>query len=78
MLRITIELIPSDGSPASVIATGEIINDGTGTSTSGNYYARFQCDGHPDKLGKVRKFRRKRWGPWALLCQALNASTKPR
>jgi hypothetical protein len=73
MLRITVELVPwGIESRASVIATGTIVNTGTGTPTRGCYRIDLRdAAGRPWKSGTVDEFPRKRLLAWDLLYRAL-------
>lgn len=83
MIIVTIELHPSTGGPPRLLGRGKIVNDGSGTSTTGNYrvvlekspeYAHSGNVGKPWKQGVVIGFPRQRLGPWDLLLRALRAA----
>lgn len=84
MLRVTIELIPHGIGPAKVLATADIINDGTGTVSFGNYTADLfvhqTANGKPKKWrsATVRGFPRISRGPWDLLQLVLRDALKKR
>lgn len=73
MLRVTIELVPWGlESQKRVLATAEIINDGSGTRTRGNYVFRlFDRAGRLWKSGRVEGFPRQRLLAFDLLFRAL-------
>jgi hypothetical protein len=77
MLVVRIELWPhGDESRRKIMATGTIINDGSGSSTCGNYLVSFRRVSTAGRLsqpvtGCVSGFPRKRSGPWELLALAL-------
>lgn len=76
MLRITVELLPfGDATKAKVLGVCHLVNDGSGTLTQGNYYARFSRTGARGwwKTGEVKGFPRKRLGQWDLLYRALRS-----
>jgi len=73
MLRITIELVPlAIESRAKVLATGKIVNTGTGSPTQGSYRIGL-CDaaGRKWRSGTIAGFPRKRLLAWDLLYRAL-------
>ena len=76
MLRITIELVPwGIEDKKRTIGIAEIYNDGTGTSTTGNYGVRVFKRGSNGviwKTGKVWGFPRKKLLAWDLLYRALH------
>lgn len=74
MIRVTVELDSANGSARDrILGTAEIVNDGTGDGTHGNYVARFY--GAPSKAWNQRLWRetrlmgwaRKRHHPWLLI-----------
>ena len=73
MLVIHIELWPhGDSSRRKTLATGTIVNDGTGTTTQGNYRVQLRdALGRPWKSGILTGFPRKRLLAWDLLTRAL-------
>ncbi len=75
MIRIIVELLPKgDESRKRHLGTAEIINDGTGTRTEGNYCVRLSKWGLPNvtwRTGTVVGFPRLQLGPWDLLMCAL-------
>ena len=74
MLRVTIELVPwGMESQKRTLATADIINDGSGTKSSGNYNFRLDDKaGRVWKSGRVEGFPRKRLLAFDLLFRALN------
>ena len=78
MLRITIELVPwGVESCAKVIATGKIVNTGTGSPTQGSYRIEL-CDaaGRKWRCGIIAGFPRKRLLAWDLLYRALEKTRR--
>lgn len=76
MLKITIELYPL-GFEKNKSTLGEmyIYNDGTGTSTNGNYkYKIFKKNSNKTiwKSGEIKNFNRKTSSAWDLLYLALD------
>jgi hypothetical protein len=77
MIRITVELLSANGPERNrVLGTGEIVNDGTGTATHGNYTARFYGGGDKRcsrvwRETTLRGWPRKRWHPWLLVLVTL-------
>lgn len=78
MLRITVELVPhGQEENKRTIATGTIINDGTGNLYKGNYIAEFKVDkynitGKPIIFtSKVQGFPRIK-NVWSLVCEAIS------
>lgn len=73
MLRITIELVPwGIESRAMIIATGTIVNTGSGTPNSGDYHIELRdAAGRKWKTGHIEGFPRKRLLAWDLLYRAL-------
>lgn len=87
MIRITVELVSAITGKTTLIGVGEIANDGTGSTTTGNYdvrllkspaYAKPQNVGGIWRKGRIEKFPRQRLGPWDLLYRALRACVGPR
>lgn len=75
MIRVTIEKLPfGDESAKEILHTIIIANDGTGTSTRGNYNVRLQSKGKEDKTAYVRGHWRRR-GVLDLLHMALEAES---
>ena len=78
MLRITIELIPLGIESAKQhLSTAEIWNDGSGTTSTGNYKIRLSKKGNPSqtwKTGEIQGFKRQKFGPWDLLALCLLAA----
>jgi hypothetical protein len=73
MLRITIELVPL-GVEANkkTLVVGTIVNDGTGTHTTGNYRVTLQnAAGRKWKAGTIVDFPRTRLLAWDLLYRCL-------
>lgn len=76
MIRITVELIPFGLLSPVHLGTADIINDGTGTRSIGNYTVRLSRKGQPGSTWKtavVRGFPRLRLGAWDILYLALHA-----
>lgn len=74
MLRITVELIPfGDESRKREIARGEIVNDGTGDRTRGNYRAELHTD-RTAALGVTLRSFPRATGVWNLVRQILNSA----
>jgi hypothetical protein len=72
MLVVKIELHSAVTGRVTTIATGTIINTGTGTPTRGNYRVELQdAAGRRWKGGTVDDFPRKRLLAWDLLYRAL-------
>jgi len=73
MLRVTIEVVHhGDESHSETIATGKIVNDGTGTLNKGNYRVElYDRAGRLWRFGEVRDFPRRRLLAWDLLHRAL-------
>ncbi len=82
MIRVTVELLPhGDESRKRHLGTATIANDGTGTTTHGNYNIRLSRRGQPDsvwKTGRLTGFQRKRLLVWDLLLLALAATVGQR
>lgn len=81
MLIVRIELHSAVTGQVSEIARMEIVNDGTGTQTRGNYKCRVlrgRCAAEFNrrtvaKSGKVNNYPRLRLHVWNLVCCALDA-----
>jgi hypothetical protein len=74
LIRVTIELIPLGfENRKKTIGELTIVNDGTGSQTSGNYQVTLMKSSSKRiwKLGTVKNFPRKRLGPYDLLLRAL-------
>ena len=72
MLVVKIELHSAVTGKVSTIATGKIINIGTGTTTQGNYRVELKdALGRIWRTGTVEHFPRKRFLAWDLLARAL-------
>jgi hypothetical protein len=80
MLVVKIELWPLGcESRKKTLAVGHIINDGSGSMSSGNYRIElFNAAGRLWKTGRVEKFPRRRLLAWDLLCRALTGILGPR
>lgn len=82
MIRVTIEILPKgDESKKRHIGTVEIANDGTGSSSMGNYLIRLAKFGSAKQTwlhGKLKGFDRVRRGPYDLLLQSLLTTLGPR
>lgn len=80
MLRITVELVPfGKEAEKRLLGTATIVNDGTGSILSGNYYADFSKSRRPTvhwKRVEVKDFPRERYNHWRLLYLALKAATE--
>lgn len=85
MLRVTIEILPhGDESKSRVLGIGYVINNGEGTPDVGHYTVELLKS--PEyaetkgvwKRGAVRRFPRKRLGPWDLLYRALRSAVGSR
>lgn len=75
MIRVTVELRSAITGRTTVLGTAEIVNDGTGTHTRGNYRARFYGKGGRFlRESTVGNFPRKRLLAWDLLLSALSAA----
>ncbi len=80
MIRVTVELVPrGDESQARVLAQGVIVNDGTGTLSTGAYTygitAQTNVEGRDPgiwKQGRIVGFKRKRDNVWRLLKRVLD------
>jgi hypothetical protein len=72
MLVVKIELHSAVTGKVTTLATGRIINTGTGSPTRGNYVAVFRdAKGREWKSGTVTDFPRKRLLAWDLLYRCL-------
>lgn len=72
MLVVKIELHSAITGEIKTIATGKIINTGSGTSSQGDYRIElFDANGRSWKKGNVTQFPRKRLLAWDLLARAL-------
>ena len=75
MLRIMVELLPSDGGPPEVLGMALIANDGTGTQERGNYTIRlFETGKVGERRGKYWGFLRQQRGPWDLVYRCLGVT----
>ena len=73
MLIVKIELHSAVTGRVTTIATGEIVNTGTGSPTQGNYRIELRdAAGRRWKKGHVEGFPRKRLLAWDLLYRALD------
>lgn len=76
MIRIIIELDPSDGGPNQTVGYGEIANTGTGDWRKGTYQVRLwtgEPKGKPKYNALFGGFPRLRFGIWSLVWWALMA-----
>lgn len=74
MIRITVELVPRGIGTPQRIAKAEIINDGTGTLTRGNYRIRlWRKRLVPWREFRVKNFARRQLSVWHLLADALQS-----
>lgn len=75
MLRITIELLPFGSiERRKVLRTAEIVNNGTGTISKGNYDITFYGEtGEVYRKTKVTGYQRKQLGPWNLIQEAIKS-----
>ena len=72
MLIVKIELHSAVTGQVTTIATGKIVNTGTGSPTQGNYRIELQdAAGRKWKTGNIDGFPRKRLLAWDLLYRAL-------
>jgi len=72
MLTIKIELHSAVTGKVTTVATGKIVNTGTGTPTRGNYRIDLRdAAGRPWKTGTLEGFPRNRLLAWDLLYRAL-------
>lgn len=72
MLVVKVELHSAVTGRVTTIATGTIVNTGTGTTTRGSYRVDLRdAAGRPWKSGTVIGFPRKRLLAWDLLYRAL-------
>ena len=72
MLIVRIELHSAVTGQVTTIASGEIVNTGTGSSTQGNYRIELRdAAGRKWKSGHIAGFPRKRLLAWDLLYRAL-------
>ena len=72
MLIVRIELHSAVTGQVTTIATGEIVNTGTGSPTQGNYRIELRdAAGRHWKKGHIEGFPRKRLLAWDLLYRAL-------
>lgn len=74
MLRVTVELLPG-GSESRARKLGEILirNDGTGTTTIGNYEGTLTAEYTQGRRARVCGFRRQRQSVWTLVGAFLKA-----
>jgi hypothetical protein len=83
MIRITVELLSARGPERNrTLGTAEIVNDGTGTATHGNYTARFYGGGDKRcsrvwRETTLRGWARNRRHPWLLVLFALTKAAGP-
>lgn len=66
MLRITVDLIKASTGEVETLATAKIVNDGTGTSYTGNYTYEFYGKKRRIKHGKLVGFNRSRNAWWLI------------
>ncbi len=79
MLVVKIELHSAVTGKVTILATGKIVNTGTGTPTRGNYSVLLRdAAGRQWKRGAVEDFPRKRLLAWDLLYRALEKLVGPR
>jgi hypothetical protein len=72
MLIVKIELHSAVTGQITMVATGKIVNTGTGSPTQGNYRIELQdAAGRLWKTGHVEGFPRRRLLAWDLLYRAL-------
>lgn len=75
MLKVTIELVPHGvESKKETLCVMHIVNDGTGTPTSGNYWARLSRCGNVLRTYRrveVKGFKRIKLSAWRLLYEVL-------
>ncbi len=72
MLIVRIELHSAVTGQVTTIATGKIVNTGTGSHTQGNYRIELRdAAGRVWKTGHIERFPRKRLLAWDLLHRAL-------
>ena len=72
MLIVKIELHSAVTGQVTTIATGKIVNTGTGSLTQGNYRIELRdAAGRQRKSGHIEGFPRKRLLAWDLLYRAL-------
>lgn len=72
MLIVKIELHSAVTGQVTTVASGKIVNTGTGTPTRGNYVVVLRdAAGREWKRGTIENFPRKRLLAWDLLCRAL-------
>jgi len=72
MIRITVELVPYGNElQKKIIATGDIINDGSGNMKYGNYIYKLYNHDKLYKEGKVKKFSRLKYNIWKLILKTL-------
>ena len=72
MLKVRIQLRPSNGGKRKDIAHANIVNTGMGTEEDGEYYAHFYAHGKEVRAAYLKGFRRQELGPWELVRQLLN------
>lgn len=73
MLIVRIELHSAVTGQITTIATGKIVNVGTGSPAQGNYRIELQdAAGRKWKIGHIESFPRKRLLAWDLLYRALD------
>jgi hypothetical protein len=79
MLVVKIELHSAVTGEITTIATGTIVNTGTGTPTSGDYRVELKdAIGRRWKKGQITGFPRKRLSAWDLLYRVLEKLVKRR
>ena len=72
ILIVKIELHSAVTGEVTTIATGKIVNTGTGSPSQGNYRIELRdAAGRMWKTGHIEGFPRKRLLAWDLLCRAL-------
>lgn len=73
MLVVKIELHSARTGEIKTLATGKIVNTGTGTPTQGNYRIELKdALGRSWRQGSIEGFPRKKLLAWDLLARALN------
>ena len=77
MLIVKIELHSAVTGQVTTIATGKIVNTGTGSPTQGNYRIELQdAAGRQWKTGHIEGFPRKRLLAWDLLVSRLGKTCR--
>lgn len=77
MIRITIELLPHGyEEKKTIIATGKIVNDGTGSVSIGNYKYELELYKQSWNHGEIKGFPRQEKNIWQLLREVLSSIKK--